>query len=242
MATAPADDSTLQDSIDNPFVAEGSDLVVLADGDNHIAAVRATDRNITAGAAEQLLLGSLQNGNLTDWWYVDNDLYQMVLQSVDGSPLAQNKSGTVVLGRQIDYAAIQGLGNISGSLVVITRGGDVVASTLDTVDRYELARKLDDRATSGLIEIGQKRFYFSSVKLTSAPGPIVSLIILKPDQQASVSANGLNHAILRMAGVTLMLLLGLAMLAASGSRNRLVSARIAVDSDRAQLTGGDSPD
>jgi hypothetical protein len=221
VAMTPTNDSTLQGSIDNPLVAEGSDLVALTDGANQIIALHTSNRSMTATAAERLLLGSVQKGNPSDWWYVDGNLYQVVLQSVDRSPLGQNRSGTVVVGRQTDYATLQDLRGMSGSDVALSYGGEVVASTLNPFDRYELAQKLHDQPASKQIQIRQERFYASSLDLTSGSGPVVRLVVLKSYKDATAFLGGLNHLFIRLREVALVVSFGLAILVASRSRDRL---------------------
>jgi hypothetical protein len=221
VAMTPTNDSTLQGSIDSPLVAEGSDLVVLTDGANQITALHTSNRSMTATAAEQLLLRSVQKGNPSDWWYVDGNLYQVVLQSVDRSPLAQNRSGTVVVGRQADYATARDLGGMSGSEVALSYGGEIVSSTLNAFDRYELAQKLHDRPGLGQIQIGQERFYSSSLDLTSGSGPVVRLTVLKSSKEATAFLGRLNQLFIRLTEVALLVSFGLAILVASRSRDRL---------------------
>jgi len=221
VAMTPTNDSTLQGSIDNPLVAEGSDLVALTDGANQITALHTSNRSMTATAAERLLLGSVQKGSSSDWWYVNGNLYQVVLQSVDRSPLAQNRSGTVVVGRQTNYATVQDLKGISGSHIALSYDGEVVASTLNPFDRYELAQKLHDQPTSKQIQIGQKRFYSSSLDLTSGSGPVVRLMVLKSYKEETAFLGRLNHLFIRLIEVALMVSFGLAILVASRSHDRL---------------------
>lgn len=221
VAMTPANDSTLQDLIDNPLVAEGSDLVALTDGANQIIALHTSDQSMTVIATERLLLRSVRKGNASDWWYVDGNLYQVALQSVGRSPMAQNRSGTVVVGRQAGYATVQNLGATSGNRVALSYGGEVVASTLNAVDRYELAQKLHDQPTLGQIQIGQERFYSSSLDLTSGSAPVVRLVVLKSYKEATAFLGELNHLFIRLTEVALMVLFGLAILVASHSRDRL---------------------
>ena len=220
VAMAAANDSTLQDSVDGPFVVEGSDLVALTDGANQITALHSTDLNMTATVAERLLLDSVQRGKLSDWWYVDGNLYQVVLESVDRSPLAQNRSGTVIVGRETDYATVRDLAGMSGSQVALSYDGEVVASTLNTVDRLELAQELHLQTIPEQFEIGQEQFYSGSLNLTTGPGPDVRLIVLKSYTQATTFLGRLNHVVVRLIEVTLIISFPLAILITSRSRNR----------------------
>ena len=120
-----------------------------------------------------------------------------------------------------DYATVQDLGGISGSDVALSYGGEVVASTLNAFDRYELAQKLHDRPALGQIQIGQERFYSSSLDLTSGSGPVVRLMVLKSSKEATAFLGRLNHLFIRLTEVALLVSFGLAILVASRSRDRL---------------------
>jgi len=221
VATSPTDDSTLRDSMDNPFVAEGSDLVILTDASDQITVLHANIPSMKPAAAEQLLLRSVQKGNPSDWWYLDGSLYQVALQSVDRTPLAQNKSGTVVVGRQTDSATLQEIERIPGSDVTLSYGEQVVASTLNIFDRNELGQKLREQQATEQIQIGQERFYSSSLDLTSSSTPVVRLTVLRSYKQAATFLDRLNHLLVRLEEVGLMASLGLIILIASRSRDRL---------------------
>jgi hypothetical protein len=221
VAMNPANDSTLQDPMDNPFVAEGSDLRILTDGSDQITALHASNPSVTAAAAEQLLLRSVQKGNASDWWYLDGSLYQVALQSVDRSPLTQNKSGTVVVGRQADNATLQDIGRIPGSYIALSYGEEVVASSLNTFGRNELRQKLREQQATEQIQIGEERFYSDSQDLTSSSGPVVRLTVLRSYESAATFLGRLNHLLVRLQQLGLLASLGFVILLAPRPRHRL---------------------
>jgi hypothetical protein len=206
-AVTPDTDPTLQESIENPLIMDRNDLAVLADGSNQITALHASDRNMTATTAEEMLLGSLHAGNNSDWWFADGKLYQVVLQSVDHQPLAHNTSGTVVIGRRADYKEVQDLAHILASQVAFTYGGKVVESTLSPFDQYELSRKMQNQSEPQEIQIGQNRLWASSLNLTGGTGPVVGLAILKSLDETTVFMSTLNRLFLQLTAVEAIVLI-----------------------------------
>lgn len=86
-AMAPDNDSTIQSSIENPLINNGSDLIGFADGTNQVAALYTSDQSLMPATAQELLAGSLHGGKNSDWWFSDGKLYQVVLASVHHEPL-----------------------------------------------------------------------------------------------------------------------------------------------------------
>ena len=187
---------------------------ILTDGSDQITALHASNPSVTAAAAEQLLLRSVQKGNASDWWYLDGSLYQVALQSVDRSPLTQNKSGTVVVGRQADNATLQDIGRIPGSYVALSYGEEVVASSLNTFGRNELGQKLREQQATEQIQIGEERFYSDSQDLTSSSGPVVRLTVLRSYESAAMFLGRLNHLLVRLQQLGLLASLGFVILLA----------------------------
>jgi hypothetical protein len=220
VALTPANDSLRQHSIDDPLVREGSDLVALTDGANRVIALHTSNRRLTTVVAEELLLRSIHKGHTSDWWYVDGNLYQVVLQPVSREPLAQGRLGTVIVGRQTDYGTVQDFVGLSGTQEALSYGGDVVASTLNSFDRYELAQKLKDLSVSPLMQIGQQPFYASYENLTDDSQPVVRLIVLKSYRQATAFLDRLNRFLIRLKDLILIIALGFPIFIALDTRYR----------------------
>jgi signal transduction histidine kinase/ActR/RegA family two-component response regulator len=202
-AVTLTDDPTLQDSADNPLETEGSDLVALADGHNKITALHTTNPHFAAGDVEQLLASSLARGATSDWWYTGATLYQVVLQPVQRREAPDDpQSGTVIVGREIGYAAVHDMGRMSSSQLAFSYGTDVVASTLTPLDEHELGQRAQGLPARGQIQIQDEPYFAISVPLTDAPAPTARLIILKSYREAAAFLSELNR-----------LLIGLGMLA-----------------------------
>jgi hypothetical protein len=212
-ALTPSDDSTLQNSLDDPLITDGSDLVAVTDGTNQIIALHTTDRSMTLTTAEEMVLQSLKSGDTLDWWFANGRLYQVVLQSQDHRPLANNNSGIVIVGRQIDYNAVQYLKAIAASEVAFIYGGDVVESTLNRFDQYELSQKLYSQFGPEQLQIGEQHFYASSTNLATGSSPVLRYTVLKSDEETPAFLKRLNRLFVRLGEVELIAFLALIIVA-----------------------------
>jgi len=201
VAVTPDRNSAVQDAIDNPLLNDGSDLVIVADGNSQITAFQTSDWNMTAATAREMLLGSLRSGEGSDWWFVNGSLYQVVLQSVDHQPSAHNTSGIVVVGRRVDYNDVQDLAHILASQVAFTHAGKVIASTLSPLEEVGLSQKMQYKSAPQEIQIGQNHFLISSLKLAGSTGPIVGFTILKSHDETTIFVNRFNHLLVQLAEV-----------------------------------------
>jgi len=188
------DAATFQQSTDNPLETDGSDLVVLADGNHQLMTLHTTNPRITAAIAQGLLLNSIAKKTTKDWWYVDGSLYQVAVESVNRRPSTDNSQlGTVVVGREIDYAAVHNLDRSHSADLAFTYDGKVVTSTMGPYDEHDLNEQVSALQSSGEVEIGGQQFYAISVGLTEDDGPAARMIALKSYARAEAFLAELNH-------------------------------------------------
>jgi signal transduction histidine kinase/ActR/RegA family two-component response regulator len=193
------DAATFQQSTDNPLETDGSDLVVLADGNHQLMTLHTTNPRVTPAIAQGLLLDSIAKKTTKDWWYVDGSLYQVAVESVNRRPSADNSQlGTVVVGREIDYAAVHNLDRSHSADLAFTYNGKVVTSTMGPYDEHELNQQVGALQSSGEVEIGGQRFYAISVGLTDGDGPAARMIALKSYARAEAFLAELNHLLAGM--------------------------------------------
>ncbi len=202
------DTSVLQESADNPLQSTGSDLVVLCDATSEVTTLHSTNAAITVPVVEPSLSRSLANRKNLDWWYIGGVLYQVVLQPIGHDP--QKKSGTVVEGRQIDYAVVHDLGRISSGEVAFSYNGNIVVSTFNPLDQDALSQALRQSTRPEQIQIGQERFFFKSTDLGNSSGPEAHLFVLKSYNGATAFLTGLNHLLLGLGFIALISGTGLA--------------------------------
>jgi hypothetical protein len=182
---APDNDSSIQDSIENPLIYDGSDLIAWADGMNQVSALFTSDRSMTAATAETMLIGSLRAEKSADWWFADGKLYEVALESVHHEPLGHDRSGTIVVGRRVDRKQAQDLADIMGSQAAFTSAGKIIESTLNPYEEQELSQRLQSDSGIGQVQIDQTRFDVNSMKLSEGAGRDVELFILKSGDAAA---------------------------------------------------------
>jgi signal transduction histidine kinase/ActR/RegA family two-component response regulator len=199
------DENSFQRSTDDPFETDGSDLVVLADGNHQITMLHTTNPRFTPAMAQQLLIASLARKNTSDWWYAGGALYQVSVQPVHRGPSPDNSQlAMVVVGREIDYSAVHNLDRTHSAELVFTYNGDIVNSTLGPLDEHDLNQQTHELQSTGEVQIGSKQFYAISVGLTDGGGPTARLIALKSYAQAQEFLSELNHL---LAGLGVLALL-----------------------------------
>ena len=170
--------------------SDGSDLIAVADRSNNMVVLHASQSNFPIPAAKEMLARSLANGSASDWWYVGGSLYQVALQQIG------HQSGTVIVGREIDYRAVHDMGRISASQVVLTYDRNVVASTLRPIEEQEAGKKLQNASSLSQIEIGDDEFFADSLDLNSGSGPVARLTVMKSYSEATAFLTSLNHLLL----------------------------------------------
>ena len=204
-------DPSLQDSADNPLDNQDSDLVILASADNRIRALHATNSRLSEIDARRLLLHSKKEGARSDWWYTGGALYQVVLQPVENRA-GGDKSGTVVVGREVGYSAVHDEARISSSVVAFNYGGEIVQSTLTPLDQYELAAKMQDKPRLGRIQIGSNEFYGISLPLTNDASTTAQIVVLKSYTAALEFLRELNRLLIGLGVLALIAATSLAVL------------------------------
>jgi signal transduction histidine kinase len=174
----------------NPLESDGSDLVAVADGSNKIVVLHASRSNFPTMEAQEMLRRSLEKGSSSDWWYVGGSLYQVALQPIG------HGSGTIIVGREIDYRTVHDMGRISASQVVFSYDRNVVASTFRPIEKEEAGPKLQKASLPGQIEVGDDKFFADSLQLNSGSGPVARLTVLKSYSEATAFLTDLNHLLL----------------------------------------------
>jgi signal transduction histidine kinase len=186
------DDAGATQSSADPLESDGSDLVAVADRSRKIVVFHVSEGSFPAAEAREMLRRSLAKGSAADWWYVGGALYQVALQQVsDGS-------GTVIVGREIDYRAVHDMGRISAGQLVLSYDGNVVASTFRAIEEEEAGKKLQNTSSPGQIEIGGEQFFADSLQLSSGLGPVARLTVLKSYSEATAYLTELNHLLLAL--------------------------------------------
>lgn len=193
------DTSEFKTSTENPFTASAGDLVVLANQAGHVLAIRSGNSSFTTSAAEALLKSSLSREVSSDWWVDRGRLYQVELQPIGADSLSKGKSGTIIVGQQIDERSVQDLGRLLSGQVVFCHAGQAITSTLYPFQEQELLSQLKKTAPPDHVHIGDDRFFVSSVNLTPQDAGAIRLIVLKSDAETMAFLNRLNELLVGLA-------------------------------------------
>jgi len=193
------DTSEFKDSTENPFTASPGDLVVLANQAGHVLAIRSGNSSFTISGAEALLKSSLAREVKSDWWVDRGRLYQVELQPIGADSISKSKSGTIIVGQQIDERSVQDLGRLLSGHVVFRRAGEVITSTLYPFQEQELLSQLRGAIPPDHVHIGDDQFFVTSVNLTPQNAGAISLTVLKSDADTVAFLDRINQLLVGLA-------------------------------------------
>jgi signal transduction histidine kinase/ActR/RegA family two-component response regulator len=196
------DAATIQDASADIYRLSGSDLLVLANRTGTVAGLRTSTSGLDRGTAQELLRGSLERGESSDWWFGGGHLYEVWIQPIYfGAPSQNTTIGLLAVGHELDERAARDFSDIASSEVAFHFGDTTVASTLAAAQQGELARQLSGSAgnlsvTPREIHLGTERYVEATVSLSPDGGPAVSLSVLKSVDRATLFLGGLNHGLI----------------------------------------------
>jgi signal transduction histidine kinase len=191
------DATAIQDISESPWQSGDCDLFALADRKGKIIALRTTMSRLSAATAEKLLQRSLKDDSGAGWWFGNGDLFQVVLHPYYEDESRKSRLlGTVIVGRELDANGASDLGRISSSHLVFRYGNDFVMSTFSVAKEQQLEGQLRDRPRGEEIQVGNERFFASSLALDSGAQPALSLTVLKSYDDATASLKRLNRLLL----------------------------------------------
>jgi len=191
------DSTTIQDASQDPWQFGDCDLFALADRTGKITALHTTTSRLSIATTEELLRRTFKKGSGPGWWFGDGHLFQVAVQPYyEDEPRKSRLLGTVVVGRELDARGASDLGRVSSSHLIFRYGNDFVMSTFSLDKEQEFEGRLRDRLGGEEIQIGNERFFASSVALDSGAPPALSLIVLKSYDEATASLKRLNRLLL----------------------------------------------
>jgi signal transduction histidine kinase/ActR/RegA family two-component response regulator len=197
------DAATIQDESANIWRLSGSDLLVLADRNGGILALRTGTNQLTSGSAQVLLQESVKRGQDRDWWYGAGHLYEVWIQPVYFGPAnPDNINGLLAVGHEIDNRTARDFSSVVSSEVVFKAGDKIVASTLRSVDGFPISAAPASTSGSGPSNVSQElqlaneRYLVTTVNLSTAGELSVSLSVLKSFDKATAFLSRLNRILL----------------------------------------------
>ncbi len=188
------DPTTIQDASQDPWQFGDCDLFALADRKGKIVALHTTTSGLSIATAGKLLRRSFTEGSGPGWWFDDGHLFQVVLQPYyEDEPGKSRLLGTAVVGRELDSRGASDLGRISSSHLIFRYGNDLVMSTLSLAKEEVLEVQLLGNARGEEIQIGNEKFFASSLALDSGGQPALRLTVLKSYDEVTASLKRLNR-------------------------------------------------
>ena len=212
------DEPTIQDGSAEVWRQSGSDLLIMANRSGEVLGLQVRAGALKRGMAQDFLRKSLSRQEPKDWWFGAGHLYEVWLQPIYfGAASANSTIGFLVVGHEIDANDARNFSNIAASEVAFYAGNTLVATTLDSNQRAQLAEHFRDskglQAVQDEVKVGNERYLRASVALSDGSLPAVSLSILKSFDKATQFLSELNRVLIGLglisvlAGCTLVFLI-----------------------------------
>jgi signal transduction histidine kinase len=196
-----ADQATIQDASATFWGLAGSQIFALTDRAGKLAALHTTAPGFSAGAAEAAVQRYLARGESHDWWFGGGHLFQVFLEPIYfGAPEGGDAIGILAVGYEVDASVAADVTRVASSGIGFGYERNLIISTVAPAQRAALARHVaqvaDSDAGPAEIRLGDERFLATSLRLSSADAPLVTLTFLKSFDQATGFVQNLNRWIL----------------------------------------------
>ncbi len=207
------DTTAIQDASQDPWQSEDCDLFALTDGTGKITALQTRAENAPTVANEaigNLLRASRRSGHrdtkkpILDWWVNGDHLYQIAVTPID----PDRRGGQVIIGHELDTTRVKEFARILSSDLVFRQGNRVLASSVAPFEEQQFSNVKIAQADSSELVVRNKRYFVSSLTLSSEDPEALILLVLKSDAAALASIGRLN-LLLVILGFTAVLLGGL---------------------------------
>jgi len=192
------DTATIQDASATFWNLSGSQLFVLADRSGVVVAIHTATPGFTEAEAQESMRRSLAKAESQDWWFGGGRLFEVFLQPIYfGAPDDNAPIGMLAVGYGVDQRVAEDVSRVASSQVAFHYQNNLVASTVPAAQRAELAARVENLAAEDLkpeeIQLGPERFLATSVRLSSANSPPVTLTVLKSYDEATAFLQSLNR-------------------------------------------------
>ena len=195
----------------NPWQSEECDLFALVDSKGEITALQSRLSDFPADVSNQSLTQLARGVGSQDWWVNGKRIYQVVVKRLyKDPPINSLPLGAVIVGREIDPVRARDLGRLLGSEVVFQYGGEIAVSSMEAIDRQNVAEQLKGGSRPLEAQVGERHFYTGFLELMPGSHPNLTLVALKSDEETLGSLGQLNHLlvglglIVVLAGVVLV--------------------------------------
>src|SRR5579859_2888647 len=191
--------ATIQDGSADLWQLAKSDLFFLADSEGRVVALHTSAQGFSRDDAGEMLRHSLQSSEDSAWWFGEGHIYRVFLKPIYfGPPVGGSTLGILGVGYEVDSNVAKEVSQIASSKVAFRYDGNVVVTTLTPRQQAQLTAQRDflsgdNNQNPQILQLAGERFLATSVKLSSANGPAVSLTVLKSYDQATLFLRNLNR-------------------------------------------------
>jgi len=224
------DTTTLQDFGTDPWQTDECDLLGLTDQHGRITALQTCASEPFSSAAKEALATFVRSVNNSEpaqsrqpspfWWTGEQRFYQLAIHPFyQDSPTNHVLAGKVIVGREIDAKRARELARVLAGEVVFRQGNRVLASSLSPFDDEEISQRLHSPPAESHLNLGEKRFFASTLDLAQGSLSSANLVLLKSEDAALASILRLN-LILVVVGIASVLLGGALVYFMSGTFTR----------------------
>ena len=191
VSVTPAHDLSFEDALQNPLITEGTDLVVLGDS-GHVMSFYSADSGLQDTELRAVTSGSFGATKVDKWWLGNNQLYQIVFESVDLPENSGQWSRMIAVGRVFGYKQLHNLSDILRADLGVVHRGHFVETTLRPLEEIALQEIIGKSCCATNLQIGEKRFNTISLDL-GQKNDDVQLLILKSADLASPERDRLHE-------------------------------------------------
>src|SRR2546430_549562 len=210
--------TAIREASHDPWQSEDCDLFALTDRAGKITALE-TRGEAPPSASNEAIGNLLRASNATladdtrkptlDWWINGDRLYQIVVSPVGPDRrTGRPSSGQVIVGHNLDAARVKEFAHILSADLVFRQGNRILSSSLSPFEEQQLSIVDASSPDATQLVVHNKRYFVSSLKLSSESSDDLNLLVLKSDAAALASIDRLN-LLLILLGLTAVVLGGI---------------------------------
>jgi signal transduction histidine kinase/ActR/RegA family two-component response regulator len=194
---ASEDSTDIQSASEEVWRSGNADLFAISNWSGKIVALHTSTPGFPTSAAEEMFSHSRGIAEASGWWFGHGHLYQVATRPIDLGARGDNLHlGTVIVGREINSQVAREVGRIALCQVAFRYGDEPVVSSFSALDDRMISSELSHLPLSGKFEFENKRYLLSAVNLTPGLDPPLTLVILKPYDEALAFITRLNDRLL----------------------------------------------
>jgi len=210
--------ATIQDGSTDLWLLAKSDLFLLADREGRVVALHTSAEGFTREAGQVALLRSLQSSAESDWWFGKGHLYRVFLRPIYFGPSVGGSTlGVLGVGYEVNSSVAEEVSQIASSEVAFGFDQNVVITTLEPSQMGQLNAQGnllsgESNQSPRVLQLAGEKFLATSVRLSSAGNPAVTLTVLKSYDQATIFLRNLNRWMFGIGLSAILVGIGLAFL------------------------------